>query len=46
MQRKNRKRDLRQKELDAERDKMVQTDRLASQRLDFEKEKLTSENKL
>ena len=31
--------ELRQKELDAERDKMVQTDRLAAQRLEFERER-------
>jgi len=39
-------RELRQKELDAERDKMMQTDRLAAQRLEFEREKLKSEAKL
>jgi len=37
---------LRQKELDAERDKMTQTDRLAAQQLEFEREKLKSEAKL
>jgi len=38
--------ELRQKELDAERDKMMQTDRLVAQQLEFEREKLKSEAKL
>jgi len=43
---KEKERELREKELAAEKEKMAQTDQLAAQRFDFEKGELKTESKL